>query len=82
LVAHDDAGNDAHTESDGENLEPIEIQTQVLLVAILEPHTLEIEKSKVACKTDRECGKKNVKCECEDKLQPRQHDRVESRLHL
>ena len=75
LVAHDDAGNDAHAEGDGEDLLPVIEQVEEQRAPGPQPQAL--EHGEVARQPDREGREDDVEADGERELDARQQHRVE-----
>jgi hypothetical protein len=70
LIGHDDAGDDAHREGDGEDLQPIFEQVEVNVPARLQPQSF--QDREVACEPDREGREDEVERDGEGELDARQ----------
>ena len=79
LVAHDDAGDDAHAEGDGEDLLPVVEEVEVDLSRRPQPQRL--EHGEIAGEPDREGREDDVERDGEGELHPGQHDRIPSFEH-
>ena len=79
LVAHHDAGDDAHGEGDGEDLEPVFEQVEIELLARPEPQPF--EHHQIARQPDRESRENEVEAHREGELDPGEQQRVKAVEH-
>ncbi len=79
LVGHDDAGDDAHRESNREDLQPILEQVMIDRFAGLKPQPL--KHGEVARQPDREGREEEVEADGERELDPRKQQSVEVLKH-
>src|ERR1700724_3811947 len=74
LVAHHDTGDDAHAETDCENLRPEEKELAINQLAGSQPQAL--EHGAIVREPDADCWKDDVGRDRERELQPREHQDV------
>ena len=79
LVGHHDARHHAHAERDREDLQPVIEQIDENFAPGPQPERF--KNREIACKSDREGGKHDVKRHRERKLRPSQHNGIEALEH-